>query len=70
MEWIGYFVGLFLILVGGIGHGGCGGVGGWIGVFLVLIVVFKLSFMYSSFNIHNGCCLAHGFWQGGLHLGW
>ena len=42
------------MLGGGSGYGGCGGIEGWIGVFVVLGSMLWSSVMYSSFNVHGG----------------
>ena len=54
MEWIGYLIGLCLMLGGGTGCGGYGGIGGWIGISVVLDLMLWSSVMYFSFNVSGG----------------
>ena len=42
------------MLGGGSGSGGCGGIGGWVGVFMVLGSMLWSSVMYSSFGVRGG----------------
>ena len=46
--------GLFLVLGGGSGCGGCGVVGGWIGFSLVLGSMLWSTVMYSSRTVRGG----------------
>ena len=51
IEWMGYLIGLFFMLGGGIGCGVCNG---WIGVSIVLGSMLWSSVIYFSFSVLGG----------------
>ena len=54
-------MGLFFMLDGGIALGGCGGVGGGVGVSVVLASILWFTVMYFCFHVHGGCWLSPRF---------